>query len=264
MYTDVWSLHEGEARWKAGLSAADLHMCQGRFIQAEELAAGIETHCGANQHELLGDVARLRHLALRMSFDFEGSAEWLSRARHLYDAAGSFVGRANAQTNILEQLAFTDPGEAISIADRVIRLHQEAGALHELGKAWTALGVAQTRQGELDAAEVSLCEADQVLRRARYRSGRARAMLFRGMVCLRRGDLQGADEAARESMHRLARAEVYPTLILMGSCLLELMGTVDPCTRAEAERARDAIRATDSTEKIEARMSRLLAVMIHS
>jgi hypothetical protein len=261
MYSDVWDRHSGDVRLKAGLAAADLHMCQGRFTDADELAGRIESLCGAQGREMRGHVARLRHLARRMAFDFTESADWLARAQQEYEAAGSFVGLANVRTNHVEQYAFTDPGTAVALAPDVITLHQESGTLHELGKAWTALGVARIHLGELAAADAALTEARTVLDRARYRSGGARAELFHGVLRLRRGDRGGAELAARGALRELAGTEVYPTLILLACALLERMGTDDELSRRETVRARAAITAADPAGAIEARMHGVLTRM---
>lgn len=262
LYTDVWQRHRGSARLKAGLSAADLHMCQGRFTQADDLAARIEAECGSDGHETRGDVARLRHLAARMMFDFTASAAWLRRAQREYEDAEAFVGLANIRTNLLEQYAFTRPDRALAMADGVITFHREAGTLHELGKAWTAFGIAQLRQGELDSAQTSFMEARQVLVRAGYRSGHARAELFHGALLARRGEVRAADAMTREAVRVLAESAVYPTLILMAGMLLERIGTSDAVSGHERERAQAAIMAADPLATVTARVSDALTELI--
>lgn len=143
----------------------------------------------------------------------------------------------------------------------MITLHQESGTLHELGKAWTALGVARIHLGELAAADAALTEARTVLDRARYRSGGARAELFHGVLRLRRGDRGGAELAARGALRELAGTEVHPTLILLACALLERMGTDDELSRRETVRARAAITAADPAGAIEARMHDVLTRM---
>ncbi len=262
LYTDVWQSHQGSTRLKAGLSAADLHMCQGRFTQAEEVAARIEEECGNDGHQIRGDIARLRHLAARMRFDFTESAEWLLRAQHEYETAGAFIGLANVRTNHLEQYAFTCPARALALADEVITLHREAGILHELGKAWTAFGIAQLYEGELTGAEASFVEATQVLVRAGYRSGHARAQLFHGVLLARTGQTVAADTMVRAAVHDLSESTVYPTLIVLAGMLLERIGTADAASRREVERAQAAVMTADPPAAVTTRVSEALTGLI--
>jgi tetratricopeptide (TPR) repeat protein len=162
-------------------------MAQGRFARAHEVAAEVQAVCPPEDAELRGDLARLMYLADRFSYDFESARRHLDEATRWYEAAGSVFGRSAVQTNEAELLALTDPAAAIDAAARAIETQQDLGALHELGKAYTALAIAQLRLGELPEAAAALDLACESLDRARYRSGRARAELIRAFVNARRG-----------------------------------------------------------------------------
>ncbi|MEV0358413.1 hypothetical protein AB0H71_20420 [Nocardia sp. NPDC050697] len=241
IYTEVWARGAGRVRVEAGHWAADLHMCQGRFEQAiglcDELAGAAD-----GDREMLGDIARLRHLAHRLAFDTEAAARYLAEAERHYRAAGSVVGLANIATNRVELLALTDPAAAVAAADRAIRSQRELGALHETGKVYTALGLAELTLGELNAAEGAFDIACDALERAGYRSGRARAELFRGGVRARRGERAAAVECIRWAVRELEEADVYPGLILVGRAVLALYGWTEPDIAAAALRALHRIR----------------------
>jgi aminoglycoside phosphotransferase (APT) family kinase protein/tetratricopeptide (TPR) repeat protein len=240
IYTAVWEGGcPGDSRHDAGLWAADLHMAQGRFARAHEIASQVQAVCPAEDAELCGDLARLRHLADRFSYDFESARRHLDEATRCYEIAGSVFGRSAVQTNEAELLAWTDPAAAIDAAARAIVTQQDLGALHELGKAYTALALAQLRQGELREAETALDLADEALDRARYRSGRARAELVRAFVSARRGLPARAAASARWAVDELVAVEVYPTLVLLAAQLLEVMGIDD----AMVDRAAAVVRA---------------------
>ena len=97
-FTRVWDHGDGPPRLTAGLWAADLHMCQGRFRDAEALAAELETLTPADASEFRGDVTRLRHLSRRFAFDFDAARQYLDEATACYRAADSVQGLANAST----------------------------------------------------------------------------------------------------------------------------------------------------------------------
>ena len=80
----VWEHAEGTPRLAAGLWASDLHMCQGRFRDAEGLAAELETLAPAGESEFRGDVARLRHLTHRFAFAFDAARRYLDDAAACY------------------------------------------------------------------------------------------------------------------------------------------------------------------------------------
>jgi len=253
IYLAVWE-RAGErslrARLEAGLWAADLHMCQGRFAAAEDLADQLVASCPGADDEFRGDVARLRHLVRRFTFDLAGAADWLEQAERHYRAAGSVWGLANLQTNRAELLALLDPQAGVVTAAQAVKTHRELGALHELGKALTAQGVAQlaligTGRDSADTlarAQLALREAAEVLRRAPYRSGLARAELFSGLVAARLGELDSAVAAVRAAVSELEHTEVYPTLIVAADLAVRRLGRADPDVAAAAVRARRRVQ----------------------
>lgn len=258
LYTAVWNTGSGRARLEAGLWAADLHMCQGRFAQALALCDDLVADAG-DDREFLGDIARLRHLSYRLAFDTEAAARYLAEAEAHYLAAGSVVGQANVVTNRAELLALTDPGSAIAAAGAAIDRQRELGALHELGKAYTALGLARLALADLDAAEAALTDACHVLEEAGYRSGRARAELFRAGVHARRGLRAEALRCARWAISELEAAEVYPGLILVARAVLALYGWTEPDVSAAALRALDRIRPPAPDADLDRGAQRLMA-----
>ncbi|MFE3986956.1 phosphotransferase [Nocardia tengchongensis] len=237
IYTTLWSAGSGQVRLDAGLWAADLHMCQGRFAQALELCDQLVELADTDDHEFLGDIARLRHLTYRMSFDTDSAARYLADAVSHYVAAGSIVGQSNVATNRAELLALTDPAAGIAAAADAIAIQRDLGALHELGKAHTALGIAYLAVGDLEAADRAFADACETLDRAGYRSGRARAELFRAGLHARRGDRAAAVTGARWAVSELEAANVYPALVLLARAVLALFGWSDPAVSLAAARA---------------------------
>ncbi|WP_051026776.1 phosphotransferase [Nocardia higoensis] len=258
IYTAVWNSGSGRARLEAGHWAADLHMCQGRFAQALQLCDELVAAAG-DDREFLGDVARLRHLSYRFAFDTESAARFLIEADEHYRAAGSAVGQANIATNRAELLALTDPAQAITAAGEAIRRQRELGALHELGKAYTALGLARLALSELDAADTAFTDACEHLEQAGYRSGRARAELFRAAVCARRGHRPDAIRCVRWAIAELEATEVYPALILVARAVLALYGWSEPDVSSAALRALTRIQPPSPGSDLDLSAQRLIA-----
>ncbi|GGK96992.1 phosphotransferase [Nocardia jinanensis] len=258
IYTSVWDGGAGRAQLEAGLWAADLHMCQGRFAQALGLCEELVAAAG-DDRELLGDIARLRYLSYRLAFDTETAAHYLVEAEDHYIAAGSIVGQANIVTNRAELLALTDPGAAIAAAGAAIAGQRELGALHELGKSYTALGLAQLALGELDAADRALADGCDVLEQAGYRSGRARADLFRAAVHARRGARSEAIRCVRWAISELEATEVYPGLILVARAVLSLYGWIEPDVSDAAVRALGRIQPPAPDADLDRGAQRLIA-----
>ncbi|MGW4327285.1 phosphotransferase [Nocardia sp. NPDC004573] len=259
IYQDVWSRGSGRARLVAGQWAADLHMCQGRFGRALAMCEELVAMADGADREFLGDVARLRHLAYRLAFDTERAARYLDEADTHYRAAGSVVGQANIATNVAELLALTDPARAIPAAGTAIVRQRELGALHELGKAYTALGSARLSLGELDAAERALTEACEILEQAGYRSGRARAELFRAGVFARRGQREAAVRSARWAIAEFEGANVYPGLILVARAVLALYGWTEPDISRAAAAARSRIQPPTPGSAMDRDAARVIA-----
>lgn len=255
IFTHVWEQAAGPPRLAAGLWAADLHMCQGRFRDAEELASELEALAPTDEKEFRGDVARLRHLAHRFAFDFDTAGRYLDDAEACYRAADSVLGLANVSTNRAELLALTNPAEAITAASRAVETQREIGAHHELGKAYTALGVAHLRRGELDQAEAALRSAFSSLDRAGYRSGRARAEFYQAALHMRRGRVDEALSSLRWAVAELEGADVYPTLILCAARMLSLTGFADREVTSAADRAASGIQPLGSRADLDTRMN---------
>ncbi|MGX1811846.1 phosphotransferase [Nocardia sp. NPDC055321] len=259
IYRSLWANALGRVRLSAGLWAADLHMCQGRFAEAFALCDRLVELTDAGDHELLGDIARLRYLACRTSFDTDGAARYLDEAERSYSTAGSIVGQANIATNRAELLALVDPSRAIAAASAAMVVQRELGALHELGKVHTALGIAQLALGNLDAAERAFADACETLERAGYRSGRARAELFRAGLHARRGRRTEAVDGARWAVRELESANVYPGLVLVARAVLAAYGWADPEVSVAAARAHRRIQVPAPDRDLGLDAQRLIA-----
>ena len=254
IFTHVWEHADGPPQLAAGLWAADLQMCQGRFREAERLAQDLDALTSVGESEFRGDLARLRHLSRRFTFDFDGASRYLDEAVACYRAADSVLGLANACTNRAELLALTSPGEAISEAGQAIEVQSEIGAHHELGKAYTALAVAHLRLGELDQAEAALRSAFSSLDRAGYRSGRARAEFYLAALHARRGQTAEALSSFRMAVTELEEADVYPTLILCAACMLGRLGIASSEIASAASRAASRVRPLGTFAELDIRI----------
>jgi aminoglycoside phosphotransferase (APT) family kinase protein/tetratricopeptide (TPR) repeat protein len=262
VFEHVWRVASGAPRLRAGLWAADLHMAQGRFLDAEALAAAVDALAPAQDAELRGDVARLRHLAHRFALDPTAAGRHLDEAADHYAAGDFTLGLANVQTNRAELAALRDPTEAIAEAGRAIEIQREIGAHHELGKAYTALAVGHLRLGRLDEAAASLQTAFAALDRAGYRSGLARARFYQAFLDVRRGRVEEATAALRGSVAELEAADVYPTIVLGAAHLLGLLGIEDPEVSAAARRARDAVQPFGTLADLDQRIAASVADLL--
>ncbi|KQC34870.1 ATP-binding protein [Frankia sp. ACN1ag] len=254
LYHQVWSGHDDTARMGAGLWAADLHMCQGRFVDAERFATELDAIAARRHPEARGDVARLRHLAHRFAFDFATSQRLLDEAATHYQTARSYLGNANIKTNRAELLAFTDAEAALTEARAAIEVQTEIGAQHELGKCHTAIAVASLRLGRLDHAEVAFSDAVEALTRASYRSGLARARLYGAALEVRRGQLDVARTSMTWAVSELEAAEVYPTLILAAGIALRELGIEDGDVTQACRRAERAIQPLTTLDDVKGRI----------
>lgn len=253
-FTRVWCEHDGDLRWDAGLWAADLHMCQGRFVQAEELASDLDSDRPTEWHEFSGDIARLRHLGRRLSFDFDGAAVFLARAHERYSAANAGTGLAMLITNRAELESLTDPESSLVTADAAIRTHRDLGMGHELGKSYTALAIAQLTLGRLQESSQSLSLACEILDQVKYRSGRARAELVAAFLAYRGGDLDASRSTAERAIAELESAQVYPIFVLAAVRFLERLGAGGTAA-ASARSALRKIHVPYSTEVLEGKVA---------
>lgn len=249
-YSAIWVCGVGRHHRTAGLWAADLHMAQGRFRDAVQLAVEVRDNAFCDA-ELQGDAARLLHLTHRFAFDLDASAQHLEEAARWYQQASIAIGVANIQTNRAEQLAWTAPDRAVDAALEAIDKQRDVGALHEIGKSRTALALAWTRLGELTRAHDEFERACQDLDRAGYRSGRARAELYRASLLAHQGRVPAAIDSVRWAVEEFEAAEVYPSMILGAAVMLRHLGQRASDIEAAADRARERIHPLEDTARME-------------
>lgn len=262
LFRQVWDRHSGPVRLRAGFCMADLDMCQGRFGDALSITQQILADAPDDDLVLRGDVVRLQHLGYRFGFDLDASARSLETAAELYARAGAIIGQADIKTNRAELLAWTDPSRALDAAADAIDAQTELGAHHEIGKAFTALAIAQLRLGQHVPAAASFQAATEALERAHYRSGRARAELFRAFLHARTGGTADAVASARWAIAELVAAEVYPTLLMVAGHLLDLLGAADEHTATVTDRARAQISPPDLLRYLDEQANALVTAML--
>ncbi|MFF8957329.1 hypothetical protein [Streptomyces sp. NPDC014894] len=262
IFVRVWQEHSGEARTSAGLWVADIRMWQGDFEGAFALAEEVHGSCAPHEAVARGDLKRLMHLGHRFLMDFPSAAALLAEAEEEYRAAGSVVGLANIRTNRAELLAFTDPEAAVAEAGAALDVQRDLGAQHEIGKAYTAMAIAQTRLGQLDRAEASFGSADTALVRAGYRSGRARAHMFHALLLLRRGERTASGELLLHAARELEICQVYPSLIVAMHRMAERTGLAAPELAAAAGRAFPLMRPRGAPEDLERRTNEVLSMLL--
>jgi hypothetical protein len=165
-------------------------------------------------------------------------------------------------TNQVELWAWTDPIASLAAGQGALDAQHELGALHELGKTHAAIAIALTRLGRYAEAEESFETACEFLDRARYRSGRARAELFRGFLHARHGRLDEAASSFVWAAGEFVGAQVYPTLIIMAEHALIQLGLPDPHVTAAAEAARAQIEPLNSIIELEQRTVAMVAGML--
>ncbi|MGY3204759.1 hypothetical protein [Streptomyces sp. TE5632] len=262
IFERVWAEHEGEARPAAGFCVADIRMWQGDFAGAFSLAEEVHGICATDQAIIRGDLKRLMHLGYRFLMDFDSSAQLLAEAQAEYQASNALGGLANIRTNWAELYAFTDPEAAVEAASSALEVQRDLGAQHEIGKAYTAMAMAQTRLGQYERASSSFLNANAALDQAGYRSGRARADMFRAFLMLRQGDRQGARELLVHAAREFVACQVYPSLILTIHRAAEQSGVDEPELAALARRARPAVRPLGSLDELQRRADSVLSMFL--
>ncbi|MCB5182645.1 hypothetical protein [Streptomyces antimicrobicus] len=262
IFERVWEEHDGEARAAAGFCVADLRMWQGDFRSAFALAEEVYGTCSPGDASTRGDLKRLMHLGHRFLMDFDSAARLLAAAEEEYRAAGSVIGLANVRTNHAELYAFTDPVAAVPAAAAALEVQRDLGAQHEMGKAFTAMAMAQTRLGEYERAASSYLSANEALDRAGYRSGRARADMFRAFLLYRRDERAAAKELLLHAAREFEECEVYPSLILAIGGAAERLGLGGAELDALAERARPRVRPLGTPAELQERTQAVLSMFL--
>ncbi|MFF8829787.1 hypothetical protein [Streptomyces sp. NPDC015131] len=262
IFARVWTEHDGPARPSAGLCVADIRMWQGDFAGAFALADEVYALCAPHDRAIRGDLKRLMHLGHRFLMDFARAEELLAAAEAEYRAAGAVVGLANVRTNRAELLAFVDPEAAVAEAGAALEVQRDLGAQHEIGKVYTAMAIAQLRLGRLERAEVSFRNANTALDRAGYRSGRARADLFRTFLLLRRGEREAARALLVHATREFETCQVYPSLVLAIGAAAARTGLLTPELEAAVDRARPLLRPLGTLEALERRTDEVLSMLL--
>ncbi|MFJ3902707.1 hypothetical protein [Streptomyces sp. NPDC090025] len=262
IFQRVWEEHDGAARAAAGFCVADIRMWQGDFRSSFALAEEVHAICAPDDAATRGDLKRLMHLGHRFLMDFDSAARLLAEAEAEYRSVPSVIGLANVLTNHAELYAFTDPGAAVPAATAALEVQRDLGAQHEIGKAFTAMAMAQTRLGQYERAATSFLSANEALDRAGYRSGRARADMFRAFLLYRQGERGAAGDLLLHAAREFEVCAVYPSLILAihgAACRLGLDGDE---LAALAERAGPAVRPLGSTADLLGRTEAVVSMFL--
>ncbi|WP_328742677.1 AAA family ATPase [Streptomyces caniferus] len=262
MFQQVWEEQDGPVRISAGFCLADIKMWQGDFVGAFGLAEDVYGMCGADKRVIRADVRRLLHLGHRFLLDFDSADALLDEAEAEYRQADDPFGLANIRTNRAELWAFTDPEAAVVEAGAALTAQRELGAQHEIGKAYTAMAMAQTRLGEFDRAASSFLGAYSALDRAGYRSGRARADMFRAFLLSRMGEREETMSTLRRATAEFVTCDVYPSLILATHQAALRLGEDDPDLAAAALRARADLRPLGTLDALERRTGDMLTLFL--
>ncbi|MFE2057515.1 AAA family ATPase [Streptomyces sp. NPDC059446] len=260
----LWTGPDEAVRGRAGFALADITMCAGDFRAAFRLAAEVHEISGPDELVRRAEVRRLMHLAHRFLLDFPAAWENLEEAKELFGASNSIHGLADIQTNTAELLALTDPVAAVVAADAALETQRSLRVGHEVGKVLTARGIAQTRLGRLGDAQESFAGAVHALEAAGYRSGRARAELFRAFLYIRAGDERQGMDSLRWAAQKLEAAGVYPFLSVIAYKAARRIGYSDATLASICERSEDLVVPLVSYATYERRMDDLLDILLPS
>ena len=244
---------------RAGYWAADLSMATGDFASA---IAGAHQLLARSDHAMRSDLHRLLHLAYRFSFDFPAAARHLEYAE-VSAEPDDVVAAANLLTNRVELEAMRDPRRALAAFDVALAAQAALSAEPELGKLWCGRALAQLALGDTVSCLAALGVAIGHLERAGYRSGRARAELYRAVCHGRTGDVDAAIASADWAAAELDAASVYPTLVVAAVTLCERLGQPSPARRATYIAARNRITFSDDAdldERVDSVLTHLLGV----
>ncbi|MFF4652628.1 hypothetical protein [Streptomyces sp. NPDC001380] len=258
MFEDIWRQYSGPGDLPAGFGTADLLMCTGDFSGAFDLVEQVTAVTPADDLVMQGDLHRLVHLAHRFLLQPDEALAALGEAARCYDRAQWVIGQANVLTNRLEMLATSDPEAALRAAPAALEAQHELGALHETGKSLTALAIAETLLDRTAEAAATFDAACAALDRAGYRSGRARAELYRALLHLRQGDAEAARHSLRWAVDELRAVEVYPSLVLLARRWADRQGWDEPGITRAAEAALHLVKPLGSLEGFLDRMDSYL------
>ncbi|MFG3115200.1 hypothetical protein ACGF4C_12425 [Streptomyces sp. NPDC048197] len=262
IFQQVWEEQSGPVRVSAGFCLADIRMWQGDFAEAFDLAEAVYGMSRADKPVVRADVKRLLHLGHRFLLSFDAAADLLQEAEAEYRRAEDPFGLANIRTNRAELLAFTDPEAAVAEAAEALAVQRELGAQHEIGKAYTAMAMAQIRLGQPERASSSFLSAYAALDRAGYRSGRARADMYRAFLLLQQGDRGGALSTWRRAVAEFKACDVYPSLVMAIHRAAVRLGEEDGWLADAALRARAGLRPLGTLDALEHRTDEVLSLFL--
>ncbi|MEU9503654.1 hypothetical protein [Streptomyces sp. NPDC048196] len=262
IFQQVWEEQSGPVRVSAGFCLADIRMWQGDFAEAFDLAEAVYGMSRPDKPVVRADVKRLLHLGHRFLLSFDAAADLLQEAEAEYRRAEDPFGLANIRTNRAELLAFTDPEAAVAEAAEALAVQRELGAQHEIGKAYTAMAMAQIRLGQPERASSSFLSAYAALDRAGYRSGRARADMYRAFLLLQQGDRGGALSTWRRAVAEFKACDVYPSLVMAIHRAAVRLGEEDGGLADAALCARAGLRPLGTLDALEHRTDEVLSLFL--
>lgn len=252
-------------RAMAGVWEGDILLVQGKFAAAHQILDEARSHAEHEKLDLVaGEAGRLLGHVYRFSGRTEQALEWYDFADAKFHQVGSLPGIGEIATNRVELWALSNPDRAMRCGDYAISTNQRVNRLLEIGKCKTAIGQALLVRGRASAALSTFNEALQLLEEIGYQSGRARALLSRAFAYAQLDDHHAATRDIDQAVRQLCKADVYPTLVMQASLLVDVLGAELPTTRAAATKAKDEVQPLTNGADLERHLSSTVTALLAS
>ena len=230
---------------------ADMLTMDGYFREASDLLRKAYEVVGEERAMDWAELARHRGHAHRFALDFEGARnEYLGALDMVRDVPSM---RGKLRTNVAETQCWLRASRGIRDAEEAIELNARLGSRIEIAKARAALAVAQSGDGQMDAARASceraLGEADEV----GYQAGRCFAHQARVVTEVRAGNTDVATHFYGQLVDEVERLTTYGHLCVVPAAFLR-----DDAEIRRWSRNVDWIGTNEVDGRLQALMSRQL------
>ncbi len=197
---------------------ADMLTMDGHFGEASSLLRNAYSMVGEERAMDWAELARHRGHAHRFAFDFEvAKHEYLSALDIVRDVPSM---RGKLRTNVAEAQCWLRPVQGLRDAEEAIELNARLGSRIEIAKAQAALAVAQSGDGQIDAARVSSERALREAEEVGYRAGRCFAHQARVVTEVRAGDTAAALRSYGQLVEEVESLTTYGHLCVVPAWFL--------------------------------------------
>ncbi|NQS88591.1 tetratricopeptide repeat protein [Patescibacteria group bacterium] len=209
--TNVSKISPNQSALLAERQNGDIKMLKGRFKDALNTFDKLLETC--TEYPLWdAECHRFRGHVFRFNYDFEKAINCYKEAEKLSREKKADVMLGKVLTNFAETWCWKNPSDAVVIGKEAVSLNKQVGSPIEVGKAYTAIGIAHAFLGEFGPAYKAANNAVTIQKNTGYRSGELFGLNSKAIIHMLEGNNSSLKKVMAEMGVIINKIGVYKYL----------------------------------------------------